>query len=230
MSERIFVVEDDPGIRELTRCMLQSSGFLPFCFEAGEEMLSAIGDTPPDLFILDIMLPGMDGIEILQKLRRDALTKDIPVIMLTAKSTEIDKVTGLDTGANDYIVKPFGVLEFMARVRAVLRGAASKKASRLSAGGISMDTDSHIVTLDGAKIELTLKEFELLRLLLRNTGRVVHRSDILSEVWGTDFAGETRTLDMHVGSLRHKLHDDADKPRYIETVRGVGYRLRSSMD
>lgn len=229
MSELIFAAEDDPSIRELVRCLLAGNGYRAVCFETGEELLIQLKNCIPDLFILDIMLPGMNGMELLSKLRQEPATKEVPVILLTAKTSELDKVEGLDSGANDYISKPFGVLEFMARVRAVLRGTSKKLGTVLAAGDIRMDTERHTVTANGSPVILTLKEYELLRLLLSSPGKVVPRSELLSEVWGMDFTGETRTLDMHIGTLRSKLGDDPDHPRYIETVRGVGYRLISEL-
>lgn len=227
MNERIFVVEDDGAIRELIHCGLSGFGYNPVCFSAGEEMFPALGEGLPELFVRDIMLPGMDGIEILKTLRKRKDTKNVPVIMLTAKTAETDKVVGLDAGANDYITKPFGILEFMARVRAALRSTAKREDGILSCGVIKMDTRSHRVSVNGGEVGLALKEYELLKLLLTECGHVIERARLLNEVWGIDFSGETRTLDMHVRSLRQKLGDDADNPRYIETVRGVGYMMRA---
>lgn len=227
MAQRVYVVEDDANIRELVRCALVSYGYEVEGFEAGEELIARISTRVPDLFLLDIMLPGMDGISLLRKIRNNAATSDIPVIMLTAKTSEIDKVKGLDAGANDYITKPFGILELSARVRAALRGREKRDDNKqlLVCGQICMDTARHTVTVDSQPVALTLKEYELLKILLQNAGKVVERERLLNRVWGIDFLGQTRTLDIHIRTLRVKLKDDADNPQYIETVRGVGYRL-----
>lgn len=228
MAKFIFITEDDDNIRELLRCTLESYGYRVQCFERAEAMLSAIRQEIPDLILLDIMMPGMDGIEALRLLKSDSRTSPVPVIMLTAKSGEVDKVTGLDLGADDYITKPFGLLELTARVRAALRrnqASSSQGENIVSASDITLNADSHEVLKDGKPLELTLKEFELLKLLILNSNRVVPREDLLGEIWGYDYMGETRTLDMHIKTLRAKLGDDAENPRYIKTVRSVGYKF-----
>jgi two-component system alkaline phosphatase synthesis response regulator PhoP len=183
----------------------------------------ALEDRLPDLILLDIMLPGEDGIEILKKLKMSVKTWHIPVIMITAKSAEYDKVIGLDSGADDYITKPFGILEFLSRVRAVLRRSANADtSSELSAGRLTMYVDRHSVLADGKEVTLTLKEFELLKYLLENTGIVLTRDKILEKVWGYEYEGETRTVDVHIRTLRQKLGEAGS---VIETVRGVGYRI-----
>ncbi len=221
----VFIVEDDANIREVVRCTLEAFSYKVTAFENAEEMFGS-GKTP-SVYILDIMLPGIDGIEALRRIKGNPATKKIPVIMLTAKTSEIDKVTGLDSGADDYIPKPFGVLEFSARLRAVLRRAypADEQVRQIERNNIKIDLDKHEVTKDGALIELTLKEYELLTLLMQSADRVVSRDELLNTIWGYEFVGETRTLDMHIKSLRAKLGDDAEHPRYIKTVRGVGYRF-----
>jgi two-component system alkaline phosphatase synthesis response regulator PhoP len=177
----------------------------------------------PDLVLLDVMLPGDDGISILKKMRSSARTKSIPAIMVTAKGTEYDKVVGLDSGADDYISKPFGMMELVSRIRAVLRRAnPSPSAPELIVGSLSMNTDKHLVTADGNEVLLTLKEFELLRCLMENTGIVLNRDRLLENIWGYDFDGETRTVDVHIRTLRQKLGECGNM---IETVRGVGYRI-----
>jgi two-component system alkaline phosphatase synthesis response regulator PhoP len=225
MEKHAFVVDDEENIREIVKCALESCGIKVKGFEDAVEMLESIKTNVPDLILLDIMLPNMDGLEALRKLKATKNTAEIPVIMLTAKSSEIDRVTGLDLGADDYIVKPFGILELMARVRASLRrkGTAADIKTVYEHNGIKLDSESREVVLDGDNIELTLKEFELLKLLIENKGKAMVRNALLDTVWGYGYIGETRTLDMHIRSLRLKLHDSGEK--YISTVRGIGYKL-----
>ena len=220
----IFCVEDDAGIRDLMIYTLNASGFRAVGFENAKEFYTALADTVPELIMLDIMLPGEDGISILKRLKADARTADIPVIMATAKGNEYDKVIGLDLGADDYLAKPFGMMEMASRVRAVLRrsGRAAEKQQLIRVGGLEMNLGEHIVTADGIRVQLTLKEFELLRTFMTNPGRAFTREQLLSSVWSEDFLGETRTVDVHVGTLRQKLGSCG---KYIRTVRGVGYRL-----
>lgn len=219
----IFCVEDDTSSRELMIYTLNSAGFDAKGFPESTEFWKAIETETPELIMLDIMLPGEDGIEILKKLRSKAATKDIPVIMATAKGTEYDKVIGLDTGADDYLVKPFGMMEMVSHIKAVLRRTAPKTAKNvLSTGKLSLNLDEHAVFADGEKVVLTLKEFELLRIFMENPGRVFGRDILLEKIWGTEFYGETRTVDVHIGTLRTKLGECGE---YIETVRGVGYRM-----
>ena len=220
----IFCVEDDAGIRDLMIYTLNASGFRAVGFENAREFYAALADDTPELIMLDIMLPGEDGISILKRLKADARTADIPVIMATAKGNEYDKVIGLDLGADDYLAKPFGMMEMASRVRAVLRrsGRAAEKPQLIRVGGLEMNLGEHIVTADGIRIQLTLKEFELLRTFMTNPGRAFTREQLLSSVWCEDFMGETRTVDVHVGTLRQKL---GSWGKYIHTVRGVGYKL-----
>lgn len=219
----IFCVEDDNGIRDLMIYTLNSAGFEARGFSDGAAFLDALRDQSPELVLLDIMLPGEDGIRILKRLRADG--NKVPVIMATAKGTEYDKVIGLDLGADDYLAKPFGMMEMVSRVKAVLRRAAPVPQSEvLSHHGIQMDTAQHIVTMDGTPVELTFKEYELLRIFMENPGRVFTRDQLLANIWGDSYAGETRTVDVHIGTLRTKLGRCG---AYIETVRGVGYRLRA---
>lgn len=220
----IFCVEDDAGIRDLMIYTLNASGFRAVGFENAKEFYTALADTVPELIMLDIMLPGEDGISILKRLKADARTADIPVIMATAKGNEYDKVIGLDLGADDYLAKPFGMMEMASRVRAVLRrsGRAVEKQQLIRVGGLEMNLGEHIVTADGIRVQLTLKEFELLRTFMTNPGRAFTREQLLSSVWCEDFMGETRTVDVHVGTLRQKLGACG---KYIRTVRGVGYKL-----
>lgn len=220
----IFCVEDDAGIRDLMIYTLNASGFRAVGFENAREFYAALADDTPELIMLDIMLPGEDGISILKRLKADARTADIPVIMATAKGNEYDKVIGLDLGADDYLAKPFGMMEMASRVRAVLRrsGRAAEKQQLIRVGGLEMNLGEHIVTADGIRIQLTLKEFELLRTFMTSPGRAFTREQLLTSVWSEYFLGETRTVDVHVGTLRQKLGACG---KYIRTVRGVGYKL-----
>lgn len=219
----IFCVEDDGNIRELVVYTLETTGFEARGFEDGASFFKALAEKLPELILLDIMLPGTDGMEVLKKLKMSARTKNIPVIMLTAKGTEYDKVMGLDAGADDYVTKPFGMMELISRIKAVLRRTRKKtEMDRNKIGGICMDKKKHEVTVNGAAVALTLKEFELLRLLMENRNIVLTRDRLLEEIWGYDFDGETRTVDVHVRTLRQKLGAEGER---IETVRGVGYRI-----
>ncbi|MBQ6579716.1 MAG: response regulator transcription factor [Oscillospiraceae bacterium] len=219
----IFCVEDDISSRELMIYTLKSAGFDAKGFPESTDFWKALETETPELIMLDIMLPGEDGIEILKKLRKKTKTAEIPVIMATAKGTEFDKVTGLDTGADDYLVKPFGMMEMISHIKAVLRRTAPKTSKNvLSTGKLSLNLDEHSVFADGEKVVLTFKEFELLKIFMENPGKVFSRDALLEKVWGADYYGETRTVDVHIGTLRTKLGECGD---YIETVRGVGYRM-----
>lgn len=224
----IYIVEDDVEVREMETYALKSSGFDVMAFECGKVMDEQVKTRVPDLFILDIMLPGEDGLNILKRLRVQENTKDIPVIMLTAKGTELDKVKGLDLGADDYIAKPFGVLEFISRVRAVLRRSErslseSTEALNLALGGVTLDDQRRSVTVGGIAVELTFKEYELLKLLMSRPGTVFSRQQILEKIWGVDFDMDTRTVDMHIKTLRQKLGVQGS---IIQTVRNVGYKVQ----
>ncbi len=219
----IFVVEDDAGIREIEVYTLTQTGFEAQGFPDGERLFSGLKKNTPELIILDIMLPGEDGVSILKRLRAESTTSKIPVIMATAKGLEYDKVKSLDLGADDYLVKPFGMMEMVSRVKAVLRRASPpKKTETLRILGIELCDEGRSVTVDGVPIALTYKEFEILKLFMSHTGVVFTRDRLFSEVWGMDFYGETRTVDMHIRTLRSKL---GDYGRLIVTVRGVGYKL-----
>ena len=220
MKETIMVVEDDEAIRAMLEYYLQSIGYDVRGFPSGESLFAAELQSKPSLYILDIMLPGIDGLEILRRIRADVETASIPVLMLTARSTELDKVAGLEGGAYDYMAKPFGIMELGARVKALLRRTAPAKQERFSCGPLEMNVTAHEVLENGVPVDLTYKEFALLRLLLSHKGAVLTRDDILQSVWGYDFTGETRTVDMHIKTLRQKLSGD-----YIQTVRGVGYKI-----
>ncbi len=219
----IFCVEDDDNIRELVIYTLETTGFPARGFSEGTAFLKALEEETPELILLDIMLPGIDGMEILRKLKSGKKTRNIPVIMVTAKGTEYDKVIGLDSGADDYVTKPFGMMELISRIKAVLR--RSKKietGEELEVSGVVVDSQKHEVKVDGKSVVLTLKEFELLELLMNNRNIVLTRDKLLSEIWGYEYVGETRTVDVHIRTLRQKL---GDKGYIIETVRGVGYRI-----
>lgn len=219
----IAIVEDDNNIREIVGYTLKSAGFSPMGFSCGKDFFESLREGIPDLVLLDIMLPGEDGLSILKRLKGDFKTKKIPVIMLTARDSEFDKVVGLDSGADDYITKPFGMMELLSRIRAVLRRSeGDKDESLLINGEISLDDGAHRVTVNGKFIELTLKEYSLLKILLSNSGRVMTRDILLEKVWGYDYTGETRTVDVHIRTLRTKLGAASE---VIETIRGVGYRI-----
>lgn len=222
----IYCVEDDSNIRELVVYTLESTGIQACGFPDGNEFMKALASEMPELVLLDIMLPGEDGIAILRKLRSSARTREIPVILVTAKGAEYDKVTGLDSGADDYITKPFGMMELVARVKAVLRRTRKEESSGMyTLRNLTLDINRHEVRVDGAEVLLTRKEFELLELLIRNRNIVLTRDKLLEEVWGYDFDGETRTIDVHIRTLRQKLKTAGE---LIETVRGVGYRIGGS--
>lgn len=224
----IFCVEDDRNIRELVVYTLSSTGMEAEGFEDGEVFFKALAERLPELILLDIMLPGEDGLTILKKLKGNKKTKDIPVIMVTAKGTEYDKVSGLDAGADDYVTKPFGMMELVSRIKAVLRRTKKKEeAEVLKAGSITLNEKKHEVLVDGEHINLTLKEYEMLKRLIHNKGIVLTRDRLLEEIWGYDFDGETRTVDVHIRTLRQKLGSAGE---VIETVRGVGYRITEDQE
>ena len=219
----IYCVEDDSSIRELMVYTLQASGFEACGFQDSVDFWKMMKEKKPELVVLDIMLPGEDGISILKKLRTSPVTENIPVIMATAKDSEYDTVIGLDSGADDYLSKPFGMMEMVSRIKAVLRRSTPKKKQKqIQCGSIVIDEGKHTVTVNDRIISLTLKEYELLKLLAENTEQVFTREILLSSVWGSDFAGETRTVDVHIGTLRTKLCECGDM---IKTVRGVGYKM-----
>jgi two-component system alkaline phosphatase synthesis response regulator PhoP len=221
---RIYAVEDDEGIRDVILYALQSAGFDASGFESGEEFFSSLAKSLPGLVILDIMLPGEDGLSILKKLRSAPHTKSLPVIMLTAKGSEMDKVKALDMGADDYIPKPFGVMEFISRVNAVLRRTVPNPQEQrvITVGALTIDKARREVYADNEKAALTFKEFELLLFLTQNADMALSREKIIGTVWGHDFEGESRTLDMHIHSLRQKI---GIAGKYIQTVRNVGYKF-----
>lgn len=218
----IYIVEDDKNIREIETFALRNTGYEVADFACAKEFYTQLEQRKPDIILLDIMLPDEDGLETVRRLRMRAETKQIPVILVTAKTSEIDKVKGLDIGADDYMTKPFGIMELISRVKALLRRSHKSPEKVLTIGNICLDEEKHLVTVDDAVCELTYKEYELLKLLMNHAGIVTPRDTILEKIWGTDFEGESRTLDMHIKTLRQKLKEAGT---LIKTVRNVGYML-----
>ena len=218
----IYIVEDDRNIQEIELFALKNSGYQATGFETAKEFYKALNEKLPELILLDIMLPDEDGLSILKRLRSRADTQKIPVILVTAKTSEIDKVKGLDGGADDYIAKPFGVMEMIARVKPLLRRSGGMEESLLTCGNVTLDGEKRMVYVDGKSIELTYKEFELLKLLMKNHGIVISRDVIMERVWDSSFEGESRTIDVHVRTLRQKLGDGG---ALIKTIRNVGYMV-----
>ena len=225
--ELIYVIEDDDNIRDLIRIALEGFGYRVKAFESAEEGLAAMEREKPDLAVFDWMLPGMDGVSAIKRIRRT--DTGMPILLLTARDKELDIVIGLDGGADDYMTKPFGVLELSARIRTLLRRRSKAPVTEdvISQDIISVDRKTREVTVDGAKVELTLKEFELLKLLVLSRGKVLTRDFLLDRIWGYEFYGETRTVDVHIRHIRQKLGDDA---HYIETIRGVGYKFNDRQE
>ena len=231
-KQTIFVVEDEMHIQQLIKYNLESTGFKVTVFDNGEDLLSHSVDNIPDLFILDIMLPGIDGLEVCSQLKQNTLTKTIPIIMLTAKSEEFDKVLGLELGADDYITKPFSVRELLARIKALFRRiniVTEPKVDIISHADITIDCNRREVYKGERLIEMPLKEFELLKMLIINKGKVLSREHLLDKIWGFDYYGETRTVDVHIRYLRQKIEDNDENPTFIETVRGIGYRFNDKL-
>jgi DNA-binding response OmpR family regulator len=226
---RILVVDDEPHIVELVRYNLQHDGYEVVAAGDGETALAKTASEHPDLIILDLMLPGVDGLEVCRRIRRESA---VPIIMLTARGGEVERVVGLDLGADDYVTKPFSPRELVARVRAVLRRQVREvippTAAALCVGPLRLDPSTHDALLSGRRVDLTAREFELLRLFMRHPNRVFTRDFLLEHLWGHDFYGSTRAVDMHVSRLREKIEDDPADPRFIVTVRGVGYKLRAA--
>jgi two-component system alkaline phosphatase synthesis response regulator PhoP len=227
-KELIFAVEDEVHIQQLVKYNLEANGYKVLTFESGENLLEEVKNNIPDLFILDIMLPGVDGLEVCRQLRGNNRTKSIPIIMLTAKSEEFDKVLGLELGADDYLTKPFSVRELVARVKAIFRrinNSVPAEVDNIKHGDITIDLVRHEVFKNDKLLEMPLKEFELLKMLIQNKGKVLSRELLLDKIWGFDYYGETRTVDVHIRYLRQKIEDDDSNPVYIETIRGIGYRF-----
>lgn len=230
MNQKILVVDDEPHILELISFNLKKNGFAVITAEDGEQALRLIREDTPDLVVLDLMLPGMDGLDVCKTLRGDPATKRLPVIMLTAKGEEVDRIVGLEMGADDYVTKPFSPRELTARIKAVLRRSATEAPSadtKIEAGPLVLFPDRYELTVGGKRQDVTRKEFELLHFLIVNRGRVYTREKLLEEVWGYDFLGDTRTVDVHIRHLRQKIEEDPANPKWLETVRGVGYKFRS---
>lgn len=227
MKHKILVVDDEPHIIELVRFNLESSGFVVLEATNGQGALELTKQEKPDLVLLDLMLPIIDGFEVCKILRKNSSTRYIPIIMLTAKSEEADKILGFEVGADDYITKPFSTRELVARVKAVLRRSKTVKddSSIFQAGDIILDVNKHEVTVRGIRKDFTPKQFELLKILLSNPGKVFSREYLLQNVWGYDYLGDTRTVDVHIRHLRQKIEKDSQNPTYIETVRGIGYKF-----
>lgn len=224
----IWCVEDDPSIREIEVYVLNTTGMEAYGFESGTVFWETLQEKQPDLILLDVMLPGVDGIELLTRMKANEKFRDIPIIMATAKGTEYDKVQSLDLGADDYLVKPFGMMEMVSRVKAVLRRSQPKKNNRLlQLDGLVVDLDQHTVSVSGERIALTYKEYELLKLFLTRPGVAFTREQLLQKIWNTDYVSESRTVDMHIRTLRQKLGSYGN---IIETVRNVGYRLENRHD
>lgn len=225
--KKILVVDDEDHIVELIKFNLEKNGYEVHTSDNGEDCIGFIGTNPIDLLVLDLMLPGMDGLEVCNKIRRMPGLDKLPIIMLTARGEETDRILGLELGADDYMTKPFSVRELLARIKAIFRRVEVKedKKGLLQVKGIIMDTEKHEVTVDGKSVDLTLKEFELLKILIENRGKVLTRNHLLDTVWGYDYFGETRTVDVHIRHLRKKIGDD-ESGEYIDTIRGVGYKIK----
>ena len=216
----IYIVEDDESIREIETIALKNSNYIVSAFENAKEFYKKLDELVPDLILLDVMLPDESGYDIVRKLRKRPATQDIPIIMVTAKTTEMDMIKGLDGGADDYIKKPFSIMELITRVKALLRRTAKEEPKLLKLDDLVIDHERHVVTVNNEPVDLTYKEYELLRLLMGSQGIVMTREVIMRSVWDTDFEGETRTVDLHIKTLRHKLGDYGSR---IKTVRNVGY-------
>lgn len=216
----IYIVEDDESIREIESIALKNSNYIVSAFENAKEFYKKLDELVPDLILLDVMLPDESGYDIVRKLRKRPATQDIPIIMVTAKTTEMDMIKGFDGGADDYIKKPFSIMELITRVKALLRRTAKEEPKLLKLDELVIDHERHVVTVNNEPVDLTYKEYELLRLLMGSQGIVMTREVIMRSVWDTDFEGETRTVDMHIKTLRHKLGDYGSR---IKTVRNVGY-------
>ncbi|MCI1943836.1 response regulator transcription factor [Clostridium luticellarii] len=227
-QKKILIVDDEEHICELIGFNLRKNGYNTIVSGNGSNGLKLAREEKPDLILLDVMLPELDGYEVCKEIRKDSVISSTPIIMITARGEEFDKVLGLELGADDYITKPFSIRELVARVKAVLRRTEVKTIDKnYRFGNINIDFEKHEVTRNGNKIELTLKEFELLKILIENKGRVMTRDFLLDKVWGYEYVGETRTIDVHIRHLRQKIEEMDKKPKYIETIRGIGYRFNS---
>ncbi|WP_097025577.1 response regulator transcription factor [Clostridium peptidivorans] len=228
-EEKIIIVDDEEHIRELLKFNLENSGYSTIYADNGIDALKLIKSERPQLILLDLMIPGMDGYDVCKEVRKDNNVSTTPIIMITAKGEEFDKVLGLELGADDYITKPFSIREILARVKAVLRRTSVQNIDKsYKFGNVIIDLEKHEVIKDNLKVELTLKEFELLEVLIRNKGRVLTRDFLLDKIWGYEYVGETRTVDVHIRHLRQKIEENDKNPQFIETIRGVGYRFNLS--
>lgn len=228
-DEKILIVDDEEHIQELIKFNLENNGYKVFCANDGLEALKLAKKELPQLILLDVMLPGMDGYDVCKEIRRDNVICNTPIIMITAKGEELDKILGLELGADDYLTKPFSVRELVARAKAVLRRTKTQYPidNVYNFGNVTIDFQKHEVIKNNKKIDLTLKEFELLEVLIKNKSRVMTRDFLLDKVWGYEYIGETRTVDVHIRYLRKKIEDDDKNPKFIETIRGIGYRFNS---
>lgn len=226
-DEKVLIVDDEEHIVELLQFNLVNAGYKVITANNGLDALKKVKENKPDLLLLDLMLPGMDGLDVCKEIKRDKETSKTSIIMLTAKSEELDKILGLELGADDYITKPFSIRELLARVKAVLRRSSSDEISEeiYEIGRLKVDFERHEVLINNEKVELTLKEFELLEILIKNKGKILRRETLFDKVWGYEYIGETRTVDVHIRYLRKKVEDDDKNPKFIETIRGVGYRF-----
>lgn len=226
-DEKVLIVDDEEHIVELLQFNLVNAGYKVITANNGLDALKKVKENKPDLLLLDLMLPGMDGLDVCKEIKRDKETSKTSIIMLTAKSEELDKILGLELGADDYITKPFSIRELLARVKAVLRRSSSDEISEeiYEIGRLKVDFERNEVLINNEKVELTLKEFELLEILIKNKGKILRRETLLDKVWGYEYIGETRTVDVHIRYLRKKVEDDDKNPKFIETIRGVGYRF-----
>lgn len=230
-DKKILVVDDEEHIVELIKFNLEKNGYGVITADNGRDAFIIAKEQQPDLILLDLMLPGMDGLDVCKEIRRDSGISTMPIIMITAKGEELDKILGLELGADDYITKPFSVRELIARVKAILRRTTVKyEDNGFKFGEITIDFEKHEVKRDGEKVDLTLKEFELLEILIKNKGRVMTRDFLLDKIWGYEYVGETRTVDVHVRHLRQKIEKDDKNPVYIQTIRGIGYKFNYGED
>ncbi|MBU3100398.1 MULTISPECIES: response regulator transcription factor [Clostridium] len=225
-EEKVLVVDDEEHIRELIKFNLEKNGYKVICADNGIDAVKLAKEQAPQLMLLDLMLPGMDGLDVCKEIRKDSNMSGMPIIMITAKGEEIDKIIGLELGADDYITKPFSVRELVARVKAILRRTTMQIVERtFKIGNLAIDFGKHEVLKSEIRIDLTLKEFELLQILIKNKGRVMTRDFLLDKIWGYEYVGETRTVDVHIRHLRQKIEEDDKNPVYIQTIRGIGYRF-----
>ena len=225
-EEKILVVDDEEHIQELIKFNLEKNGYKVICADNGIDAIKLAKEQLPQLMLLDLMLPGMDGLDVCKEIRKDSSMSNMPIIMITAKGEEIDKIIGLELGADDYITKPFSVRELVARIKAILRRTTMQIVEKtFKVGNLSIDFGKHEVFKGESKVDLTLKEFELLEILLKNKGRVMTRDFLLDKIWGYEYVGETRTVDVHIRHLRQKIEEDDKNPVYIQTIRGIGYRF-----